>query len=391
MTQFDFDRVINRFGSNSTKWEDADYLFKAQDVLPFWVADADFLSPPPVLEALRARAEHGIFGYPSGRQLGFDTLAAWLEKRHHWQIDPAWVVSTPGVVTALAIAVQTFSKPGDKVIIQPPVYPPFFGVIRDGKRTLVENPLVHDEDGYHIDFEDLAQKAKDAKILILCNPHNPIGRVWSKADLQKIAAICQANDVLILSDEIHSDLVYAGPHTPLATLGEDAAAQTITLVAPSKTFNTAGLQASAIIISNPKLREPFAAAVQALHVAKSNVFGITALKAAYQHGEPWLDALLPYLESNAALIAETMAAKAPKIKLHRPEGTYLAWLDCRELNLAQPELVRFFGEEARIGLNDGAAFGAQGGGFMRFNFACPKATLKQGLERLIAAYERRGF
>ena len=391
MAQFDFDRIINRFQSSSAKWDDADYLFKSEDVLPFWVADTDFLSPLSVLEALRARAEHGIFGYPSARSLGFDALAAWLKKRHNWRIDPDWVVSTPGVVTALAIAIQTFSKPGDKVIIQPPVYPPFFAVIRDTNRTVVENPLIDSPDGYRIDFDDLSKKAVDAKILILCNPHNPVGRVWSEADLQKIADICLANDVLILSDEIHSDLLYTGRHTPLASLGEAIANQTITLVAPSKTFNTAGLQASAIILSNPKLRNPFATAVQSLHIAKSNVFGITALKAAYQHGEPWLEALLPYLNANAAIITETLAANAPKIKLHRPEGTYLAWLDCRELGLPQPALVRFFAEEARVGLNDGSTFGTQGVGFMRFNFGCPKATLTRGLERIVAAYKKRGF
>lgn len=386
-----FDREINRYQTNSTKWDDADYLYHAENVVPFWVADMDFLSPAPVLDALAARVKHGIFGYPSGRQLGFDALASWLQKRHGWAIDPSFVVSTPGICTALSIAVQTFSEPGDKVIIQTPVYPPFFAVVKDNNRTLVENPLISDESGYHIDFDDLAKKAVDAKILILCSPHNPVGRVWNKAELRRIADICLANNVLILSDEIHSDLIYAGRHTPLASLSPDIAAQTITCVAPSKTFNTAGLQASAIIFSNPKLHAPFEAAVQRLHIAKSNVLGITALQAAYRHGEPWLEELLPYLDANVELIIDTLAAKAPKIKLYRPEGTYLAWLDCRELGLSQPELRRFFAEEARVGLNDGATFGTQGVGFMRFNFGCPKATLQKGLERIAKAYEKRDF
>lgn len=386
-----FDQINNRYHTNSTKWDDADYLYQAQDVLPFWVADTDFLSPAPVLAALSERVRHGIFGYPSGRQLGFDALAAWLQKRHSWKIDPALVVSTPGVCTALSIAVQTFSAPGDKIIIQPPVYPPFFAVIKDNNRTVVENPLLSDENGYRIDFDDLAQKAAGAKILILCNPHNPVGRVWGEKDLRKIAAICRENNVLILSDEIHSDLIYTIRHTPLASLDPAIADRTITCVAPSKTFNTAGLQASAIIFSNPALYTPFAAAVQALHISKSNVLGTTALQAAYSHGEPWLEELLPYLAANAALLVKTLAVKAPKIKVHLPEGTYLAWLDCRALGLTQPELRSFFAKEARVGLNDGATFGTQGTGFMRFNFGCPKATLLEGLERITAAYSQRGF
>ena len=386
-----FDQIINRYHTNSTKWDDADYLYQAQDVLPFWVADTDFLSPAPVLAALSERAQHGIFGYPSGRQLGFDVLAAWLQNRHGWKIDPSLVVSTPGVCTALSVAVQTFSAPGDKIIIQPPVYPPFFSVIKDNKRTVVENPLINTEDGYRIDFDDLAKKAADAKILILCNPHNPVGRVWTEDELRKIAAICLENDVLILSDEIHSDLIYTGRHTPLASLDPAIAARTITCVAPSKTFNTAGLQASTIIFSNPALYTPFAAAVQALHLAKSNVLGITALQAAYKHGEPWLEELLPYLAANASLLVKTLAEKAPKIRVHLPEGTYLAWLDCRDLGLTQPELRSFFAQEARVGLNDGATFGAQGAGFMRFNFGCPKATLLEGLARIAAAYAHHGF
>ncbi|MBP2664896.1 MAG: patB 3 [Firmicutes bacterium] len=381
-----FDAVIARHNSGSTKWDDAAALFGSEDVLPFWVADMDFPSPPAVNEALTARLQHGIFGYPSPHSYAYDAVTDWLDKRHNWKTSPDWMVSTPGVVTAITLAVQTFTKPGDKVIIQPPVYPPFFSSVKNQDRIVLENPLVYENGNYHMDFDDLAEKAREAKMLILCSPHNPVGRVWSRAELTRLVNICLENDVLLLADEIHGDLVYPGhQHIPLASLEADSEDKIITLTAPSKTFNTAGLYTSIAIIPNANLRNQFSQTVQLLGINKSNVFGITALEAAYRHGAPWLDELLVYLEGNAQYLTEFIATNIPAITVDKPQGTYLAWLDCRNLKLSQQELVQFFAKKAKVGLNDGITFGHQGTGFMRLNFGCPRPLLAEGLKRIALA------
>ena len=381
-----FDTVIARHNSGSTKWDDAAALFGSEDVLPFWVADMDFPSPPAVSEALTARLQHGIFGYPSPHSYAYDAVTDWMDKRHNWKTSPDWMVSTPGVVTAITLAVQTFTKPGDKVIIQPPVYPPFFSSVKNQDRIVLENPLVYENGSYHMDFDDLAKKAHEAKMLILCSPHNPVGRVWLRAELTRLVKICLDNDVLLLADEIHSDLVYPGhQHIPLASLETGSEDKIITLTAPSKTFNTAGLYTSIAIISNAILRNQFSQTVQFLGINKSNVFGITALEAAYRHGAPWLDELLVYLEGNAQYLTEFIAANIPAITVDKPQGTYLAWLDCRNLKLSHQELVQFFAQKAKVGLNDGITFGHQGTGFMRLNFGCPRPLLEEGLKRITLA------
>lgn len=385
-----FDASVNRKGSGCAKWDDVDVVFNAPDVLPMWVADMDLLSPPAVLEAIAARAAHGVFGYPSPRSYYYDALIRWLEKRHSWKVKPEWLLSTPGVVTALSVAVQTFSRPGDKIIIQPPVYPPFFSSIVRNGRQVAENPLIYENGRYTMDFDHLARLAKDARMLILCSPHNPVGRVWRKDELTTLAEICLENDVLIITDEIHSDLVFAGArHTPLASLSDTFRDNAVTFIAPSKTFNTAGLYTSAAVIANPERRSQFAASVQTLGIAKSNVFGIVAQEAAYRHGEPWLEQLLVYLQGNRERLTQFINQEFPGIRVSKPEGTYLAWLDCRELGLSQAQLNDFFIREAKVGLNDGASFGAQGKGFMRLNFGCPRANLDEGLERLAQALHRR--
>lgn len=381
-----FDTVIARYNSGSTKWDDAAALFGSKDVLPFWVADMDFPSPPAVNEALSARVQHGVFGYPSPHSYAYDAVTDWLDKRHNWKTKPEWMVSTPGVVTAITLAVQTFTKPGDKVIIQPPVYPPFFSSVHNQGRVVLENPLVYEAGSYCLDFDDLAEKAREAKMLILCNPHNPVGRVWSRSELTKLVKICLENNVLLLTDEIHGDLVYPGhQYIPLASLYTDSDDKIITLTAPSKTFNTAGLYTSIAVIPNSKLRSQFSQTVQQLGISKSNVFGITALEAAYRHGAPWLDELLVYLEGNAQYLTEYITANIPAINVDKPQGTYLAWLDCRNLRLSQPDLVQFFAKKAKVGLNDGITFGHQGTGFMRLNFGCPRPLLTEGLKRIALA------
>ncbi len=384
--RIDFDTLIARQNSGSTKWDDAAALFGAEDVLPFWVADMDFPSPPAITEALTARVQHGVFGYPSPHSYAYDAVTAWLEKRHNWKTQPAWMVSTPGVVTALTLAIHAFTKPGDKIIIQSPVYPPFFSSIQSQNRIIVENPLIYDNNQYHMDFEDLQKKAPDASMLVLCSPHNPVGRVWTQPELNKLLTICLENNVLIVTDEIHSDLVYSGyHHISLASLTTDSTNKIITLIAPSKTFNTAGLYTSIAIIPDDKLRTHFSQILQQLSINKSNVFGITALEAAYRYGEPWLDELLLYLEDNAQYLTQYITANIPAIHVDKPQGTYLVWLDCRKLNLSQQELVRFFAQKARVGLNDGATFGQQGTGFMRLNFGCPRPLLAEGLKRIAQA------
>ncbi|SDF15135.1 MalY/PatB family protein [Sporomusa acidovorans] len=384
-----FDTVITRQNSGSTKWDDAATLFGSTDVLPFWVADMDFPSPPAITEALAARVRHGIFGYPSPHSYAYDAVVSWMEKRHNWQTKPAWMVSTPGVVTAITLAVQTFTKAGDKIIIQPPVYPPFFASVQNQNRTVIENPLFYKDGSYHMDFDDLAVKAREAKMLILCSPHNPVGRVWSRPELAKLLEICLENNVLVLTDEIHGDLVYTGhQHIPLASLETGTEDKIITLTAPSKTFNTAGLYTSIAIIADSELRRQFSQTIQKLGINKSNVFGITALEAAYRHGAPWLDELLIYLEGNAEYLTEFISDNIPALKVNKPQGTYLAWLDCRNLNLSQQELVQFFAKKAKVGLNDGITFGRQGTGFMRLNFGCPRPLLAEGLQRIALAVKQ---
>ncbi|EGO64505.1 aminotransferase class I and II [Acetonema longum DSM 6540] len=392
MTKINFGTEINRRNSGSLKWDDADLLYSAKDVLPLWVADTDFPPPAAVLEALQARVAHGVFGYPSPRFLGFEALSEWLKQRHGWETKPEWMVNSPGVCTALAVAVQTLTNPGDKVIIQPPVYPPFFSSVLQNGRTVLENPLIAENGHYRMDFEDLARKASDAKMLILCSPHNPVGRVWGAAELKKLAEIAVTHNLIILSDEIHGDLVYSGHrHIPLASLNPEIESLTLTCVAPSKTFNTAGLYTSAVVIPDKGLRQKFYEAISTLSITKSTVFGSVAMEAAYKHGGPWLDELLPFLAANAAYLAERFSKETPKIEIALPEGTFLAWLDCRELGLGDQALADFFGKEARVGLNNGATFGAQGSGFMRLNFGCTRATLKEAVDRIVGAYRARGF
>lgn len=392
MSKINFETEINRRNSGSTKWDDADLLYSAKDVLPLWVADTDFAPPATVLEALQARVGHGVFGYPSPRFLGYEALADWLKQRHGWETKLEWTVNSPGVCTALTVAVQTLTHPGDKVIIQPPVYPPFFSSISQTGRTVLENPLILENGQYRMDFPDLARKASQAKMLILCSPHNPGGRVWTAAELEQLAKIAVANNLIVVSDEIHCDLVYSGRrHIPLASLNPEIARLTLTCVAPSKTFNVAGLYTAAVVVPDKGLRDKFYEAISILSLTKSNVFGITALEAAYKHGGPWLDELLPFLAANAAYLVGRINQETPKIKVTMPDGTFLAWLDCRELGLGDQALADFFGKEARVGLNKGATFGIQGSGFMRLNFGCTRATLKEAVDRIAGAYRARGF
>jgi cystathionine beta-lyase len=382
--KYDFDRVMDRTQSESIKWIGNEEHFGEKDLLPMWVADMDFQSPAPVIQALVERAQHGFFGYPWRSPAYYDSIIGWMRKRHSWDIRREWIVNAPGVVSALDLAVHALTQPGDKIVIQPPVYFPFFSIVRNNGRQLVENRLKFENGHYRMDLQDL-EKQIDArtKALILCSPHNPVGRVWTPDELAALGELCIRKDLLILSDEIHSDLILNGhKHTPLATLTEELAQRTCTLIAPSKTFNLPGLGASAVIIPNGKLRTAFNNAVENFGLQVGNVFGIVALQAAYQYGEEWLKQMLDYVEGNVAYATRFLAERIPGIKFACPEGTYLLWLDCRGLGLSHTALRDLIIKQAKVALNDGPEFGSGGEGFQRMNLACPRSILEEGLVRI---------
>jgi len=387
---YDFDKVIERRNTHSVKWDNLDKSFGAEDILPMWVADMDFASPKPILESIEKRSKHGIFGYTTRPESLHESIINWVKKRHGWDIKKEWIVYSPGVVTSLNLAVMSFTQPGDSVIIQSPVYPPFFSVVKNNDRTLALNPLIENSGYYTIDFEDLEKHmASGCKMMILCSPHNPVGRVWTRSELERIAKLCEEYQVLLVSDEIHSDLILPGNnHIPIATVSEYIKQNSITCIAPSKTFNIPGLTTSAVIIPNPKLRIAFLKTINRIGIAMSNIFGIVATEAAYTHGEPWLEDLLKYLDGNIDYLIKYIKTNIPEIKVTKPQGTYLVWLDCRALNMDGKTLHRFMIEQGKIGLNNGLDFGPGGEGFLRINIACPRATLEEGLKRINKAVEK---
>jgi len=391
MIKYDFDKVIDRSNNYSSKWDELEKVFGREDLLPMWVADMDFMSPKPVIDAIVARAKQGIYGYTSRPESYFESVAKWMRKRHNWEVKTDWMIFTPGVVPALSFIVNAFTNPGDKVIVQPPVYYPFFRVIEDNGRRVVNNPLLFKDGRYTMDFEDLEKKVKDplVKLLFLCSPHNPVGRVWSKEELEKLGRICIDNNVLIISDEIHQDILYPGiRHTPFASISEEFALNSITCTSPSKTFNLAGLQTSTIIIPNKIYREVYRSFMERIHLLRNNVFGLVALEAAYTHGEEWLDQFLEYLEGNLRTLTEGMEKDIPQIKIIKPEGTYLAWMDCGDLSLDSKQLNDFMINKARLALDDGEWFGLGGKGFQRINLACPRVYINEALARLKKAVDR---
>lgn len=381
----DFDQVIERKNTGSEKWDALDEVFGARDLVPMWVADMDFAAPPAVAEAIAARASHPVYGYHSRGAGWYEAAADWLAVRHNWKVDADWLSFTPGVVTAISVAIQTFTCPGDKVLIQPPVYPRFFSCVRQNQRQLVVNPLRRTEEGYTIDFDHFEKElAGGVKLLLLCSPHNPVGRVWTREELTRLGEICLRYGTLIIADEIHADIVFRGRrHLPVASLSPELAASTITCIAPSKTFNIAGLASSLAVIADPGLRLRFNEAATALNICDGTIFGNIALEAAYRKGGQWLDGLLDYLEGNADYLCEYFQRNVPGIRVDKPEATYLAWLDCRGLGVDPRSLNEFFVREAKVGLSDGTRFGGEG--FMRLNFGCPRPMLQEGLERIAAA------
>lgn len=383
--KIDFDEQIERKNTNCLKYDFAVHRGKPADILPLWVADMDFKVAQPILDAIIQRTQHGIFGYSEVQEDYFDAVKSWMEKRHGWTVERRWLVKTPGVVFALAMAVKAFTEPGDGVMIQQPVYYPFSEVIEDNDRKIVDNTLVLGADGvYRMDLEDFEKKAVEnqVKLFFLCNPHNPVGRVFHRDELEKLGEICIRHNIIVVSDEIHQDFVYKGKHQVFANLSEAFNNRTITCTAPSKTFNVAGLQVSNIFISNTELRRKFKKQVAAAGYSQLNTLGLTACEAAYRYGEEWHDELMEYLKDNLAYVREYLNDNLPHIKLLEPEGTYLVWLDFRELGLTEEEREALIVKKAGLWLDSGAIFGAAGDGFERINIACPKATLTLALDKL---------
>ena len=382
---FDFDKVIPRKGTNSLKYDFSVELGKGEDVLPLWVADMDFPTAPAILESLQKKVSHGIFGYSEGKEDYFQAVSGWYEKHFQWKVKKSWLIKTPGVVFAVAAAIRAFTEEGDAILIQQPVYYPFGQVIENNHRKLVSSPLKQNQGHYEMDFEDFEDKIikEQVKLFILCSPHNPVGRVWEEWELRKVGDICKKHGVLVISDEIHNDFVWEDHrHTVFVSLSPEYEDMTITCTAPSKTFNLAGLQISNIFIPNPQLKRKFKKEIAATGYEEIGLMGLVACQAAYEGGEEWLRELKEYIWNNYLFLEKYLAEKIPQLQPVRPEGTYLAWIDCRGLGLTETEREELIVKKAGLWLDSGAMFGKEGEGFERMNLACPRKTLEAALQRL---------
>ncbi|MFA6951048.1 MAG: PatB family C-S lyase [Lentimicrobiaceae bacterium] len=382
--KYNFDEMLDRTGTASVKYDIRKLVFGTEDVIPMWVADMDFRTPDFVIQAIAERIKHPVLGYSIRPDSYFEAITGWLLRHHNWKVSKEWICFSPGVVPALNVTVLAFTEPGDRIIVQPPVYFPFFGAVQGNGRIMSQNPLKLTNGRYEMDFANLEKQCKKgAAMIIISNPHNPGGNAWHADELKQLADICLKYGTLMVSDEIHSDLVNTGfKHTVLASLSPAIAARTITMTAPSKTFNMAALSTSSVIISNNRLRKQYNQLVQNLHIDMGNVFGTVASTAAYTHGDEWLAQLLVYINNNINLLEEYLQQHIPEVKLIRPEATYMAWLDFSKLQMNDQDLNRFLIDKAGIGLNQGIQFGKGGSTFMRMNLACPKATLLKSLNQL---------
>ena len=390
---YDFDQVIDRRGTASYKWDQLTALFGGEDVLPLWVADMDFVTAQPIVEAVTRRAQSGIYGYTFRDAPWTEAIQGWYRRRHGWDIAKDAIVMSPSVVTSLSLAVELFSEPGAGVIIQTPVYYPFYDVVRKNGREVLKNALrISEETGlYEMDYDDLEKHMRaGAKLMLLCNPHNPGGRVWTRDELAKLAALSAQYGVTVVSDEIHGDLVFA-PHayTPYAAISEEAAASSISLLAPTKTFNLPGIGSSLVVANDSAKRTKLTNTIQRLSLHMQNHFSHFATIAAYNEGDEWLDQLLPYVKANIDYATDTLRAKAPMLKVMPPEGTYLLWVDARELGLHGKPMQQFMNAEAKVAFNEGSMFGDEGNGWVRINCACPRSTLEEALRRFVGAIERK--
>ena len=378
--EYDFDKIIPRHGTNSYKWDNATNA----DVLPMWVADMDFQTAPAIAKALQRRVSHGIFGYTRVPDSYYKAVTNWFGRRHGWTIQKDWIIYTSGVVPAISAIIKALTEPGDNVLVQTPVYNCFFSSIRNNGCQCISNPLIRLDDTFVIDYEDLERKTADpkAKILLLCNPHNPAGRVWTRDELLQIGDICLRNGVLVVSDEIHCELTYPGHnYTPFASLSEQFLQNSVTCLSPSKAFNIAGLQIANIISASESIRRKIDKAININEVCDVNPFGVEATIAAYNEGEEWLDALTEYLESNYRYMKDFCRKYLPDFPITTLEGTYLVWMDCSMLHITSEKLEQLLVEKAQLWLNAGTMYGVEGEGFMRWNIACPRSILIKGLKR----------
>jgi len=382
--KYDFDEITDRRNTQAYKYDFAAGYFGTDDLIPMWVADMDFRTPDFIMKAIRERAEHEILGYSLRPGSLYKSIISWYKDRQDWDISREWILFTPGIVSALSMAVRAFTKEGEKVIVQPPVYHPFFSVIQDNKRIPLYNPLLEEDGSYRMDIGGLKKNlGPDVKLLLLSHPHNPVGRAWTADELTGLAELCLENNILIVSDEIHSDLVFPPhKHVPMYNLGAEIAKHTITCVAPSKTFNLAGLSSSVVVIQDEELRSGFDHELSAGHLHMGNIFGSVAMEAAYSNGHEWLDQLLEYLKGNLDLLQNYIENELAGIRMVPAEATYLAWLDMRKLGMKSRELRQFMIHKARIGCNDGPIFGPGGEGFQRLNFGCPRSILSRALAQL---------
>ena len=386
--RYDFDKVIDRSGTNAAKYDERMKNFGRPDVIPLWIADMDFPTAQPVVDALVRRAQEGIWGYTSRPDSYFEAICAWQRRRNGWEIDPACCSHALGVIPAIGSMIQYMTKPGDGILVQSPVYGDFFDIIRDNGRIAVENPLVEEGGGrWRIDFDDFAQKLSQVRMFLLCSPHNPLGIVWSREDLERMVSLCREKGVILISDEIHSDLIFRGRHIPTASLSREAADYVIACISATKTFNMAGLQASTTVFPTVEMKTAFDRFWRNLEIHRNNAFSLVAMETAYREGEEWLEQLKAYLMGNFQYVKDFLDRHVPGVTTFIPGATYLMWLDCRGLGMDQEELVRFMIEKAGLGLSSGSGFGLDG--FMRLNAACPRATLERAMAQLEKAVAER--
>jgi cysteine-S-conjugate beta-lyase len=386
--RYNFDEIVNRHGTDCIKYDALNMFFGADDVLPLWVADMDFRTPDFIMEAIRSRMEHEVLGYSFRNEDFYASIIGWVSRRFGWEIHREWISFSPGVVSAITTAVMAFTEPGDKVIVQTPVYFPFFESVRGMKRRLVENPLKLVNGRYYFDFEDFEAKIDSrTRMLLLCSPHNPGGMVWTRSELEQLAEICNRHQILVVSDEIHADLLFDNQvHTPYASLSEECATNSVVCMAPSKTFNVAGLATSFVVIPDPEKMKAYERLVRTLHIHMGNISGTVALIAAYRHGDLWLTEMMHYIQQNYEYLEKVMTEKLPRVKVMKPEATYLVWLDFTSYGMKDKQLNAFMVDKAKVGLNNGGRFGKPGDGFMRINIGCPRRVLEEALDRICEAF-----
>ena len=389
---YNFDEIINRNGTDSVKWDAVESRWGRNDLIPMWVADMDFRTAPFVIEALRKRLEHEVLGYTFACKEWSESIVNWVKERHGWTIREEMLTFTPGIVRGLAFVIQCFTQKGDKVMVMPPVYHPFFLVTQKNEREVVFSPLILKDGQYHIDFNRFRKDVQGCKLLVLSNPHNPGGRVWTKEELSQIADICYESGTLVISDEIHADLTLPPyKHSTFALISEKARMNSLVFMSPSKAFNMPGLASSYAIIENDELRHRFQTYMEASEFSEGHLFAYLSVAAAYSHGTEWLDQVIAYIQGNIDYVDNFLKTHAPRIKAIRPQASYLVWLDCRELGLNQEALNDFFADKAHLALNDGAMFGKEGTGYMRLNVASPRSVIEQAMKQLAEAYQEMSF